>query len=129
MHRTIGEEDIITFSTGALKKDVRAKKEEDIEYRSGKLYHSTGNATVKVLSKYEDDVGFLSVSAAYNLELRQCYTLPNHTYTRHRRSVSGALEDSKEDSLLSSYNQCKLSIRNQTQLTLIFIIIQQHCMK
>ena len=48
MHRTITSDDVKKYSTGARMKDVQLEKEEDIEYRSGHLYHSSGSTTVKM---------------------------------------------------------------------------------
>jgi len=48
MHRSISTGDVKEYSTGARVKDVQLEKEEDIEYRSGHLYHSSGSTTVKM---------------------------------------------------------------------------------
>ena len=47
MHHSISNSDVKEYSTGARMKDVQLE-EEDIEYRSGHLYHSSGSATVKI---------------------------------------------------------------------------------
>ena len=47
MHRSISSSDVKEYSTGARVKDVQLE-EEDIEYRWGHLYHSSGSATVKL---------------------------------------------------------------------------------
>lgn len=49
MHRTIKSEDVLEYASGIPKRDVLLTKEEDIEYRSGALYHSSGKTHIKML--------------------------------------------------------------------------------
>lgn len=48
MHRTIENDNVLDYSTGAKKKHIKLTENENIEYRSGKLYHSSGDTQVKV---------------------------------------------------------------------------------
>ena len=50
MHRTVNSKDVVDYSLHVPKDDVVLTKEEDIEYKSGKLYHSAGRTSVKLLS-------------------------------------------------------------------------------
>ena len=45
MHRSVSSDDVKEYSTGARAKDVKLKKEEDIEYHSGRLHHSSGTTS------------------------------------------------------------------------------------
>ena len=89
MHRSISSSDVKEYSTGIHVKHVQLQKEEDIEYRSGYLYHSSGSTTVKMVkpsqrfaSKQEDDSlteDLFSANGSYVLDLVHCYTVPSNT--------------------------------------------------
>ena len=53
MHCTITSDDVKKYSTGARMKDVQLEKEEDVEYHSGHLYHSSGLRTVKMAKPWQ----------------------------------------------------------------------------
>ena len=90
-------------------KDVQLEKEEDIEYRSRHLYHSSGLTTVKMAKSRQRVEGrrvtlpdgplndeLLSANGSYTLDLLRCYTV-SQSVTRGRRSAkrpmtSGSLE-------------------------------------
>ena len=109
MHRSISSDDIKEYSTGARVKDVQVEKEEDIEYRSGHLYHSSGSTTVKMAKPRKRFSGrrttlqegplnedLLTANGSYVLDLLRCYTVPS-TAKRGRRSarkpmIRGSLE-------------------------------------
>ena len=50
MHRTVNTEDVVDYTSHVPKDDVMLTKEEDIEYKSGKLQHSAGRTSVRLLS-------------------------------------------------------------------------------
>ena len=109
MHRTITSDDVKKYSTGARMKDVQLEKEEDIEYRSGQLYHSSGSTTVKMANSRKRFTGrhatlqegplndeLLSANGSYILDLLRCYTVSSNA-KRGRRSarkpmIRGSLE-------------------------------------
>ena len=109
MHRTISSDDVKKYSTGDRMKDVKLEKEEDIEYHSGHLYHSSGSTTVKMANSKQKFTGrrttlqegplneeLLSANGSYVLDLLHCYTVPS-TAKRGRRSarkpmIRGSLE-------------------------------------
>ena len=109
MHRSISTGDVKKYSTGARVKDVQLEKEEDIEYRSGHLYHSSGSTTVKMAKPQQRFSGrhttlqegplnedLLTANGSYVLDLLRCYTVPS-TAKRGRRSarkpmIRGSLE-------------------------------------
>ena len=47
MHRTVKSDDVVDYTSHIPKDDV-LRKDEDIEYRSGMLYHSTGRTSVRL---------------------------------------------------------------------------------
>ena len=109
MHRSISTGDVKKYSTGARVKDVQLEKEEDIEYRSGHLYHSSGSTTVKMAKPQQRFSGrhttlqegplnedLLTANGSYVLDQLHCYTVPS-TVKRGRRSarkpmIRGSLE-------------------------------------
>ena len=84
MHRSVDGKDVIDYSTGAKKRDIQLRKEEDIEYRNGILRHSSGDTMFKVEGKrgIEDAQSgqekefsdAFSAHGSYSLDLQQCYT-------------------------------------------------------
>ena len=103
MHRSISSEDVEEYSSEAAKqRDVKLSKEEDVEYRSGSLYSSSGASSVKILSKrqqhemvIEEDQpdklfnsDTLTVSGSYRLDRIRCYPLSSKKlFQRKRRSA------------------------------------------
>ena len=83
MHRSVSSSDIMEYSTGAHVKHVHLQKEEDIEYRSKYLYHSSGSTTVKMVKPQERFTGKLqegplneelfSANGSYILHQLRCY--------------------------------------------------------
>ena len=96
MHRSISSGDVKKYSTGAHKKEMQLQKEEDIEYRSGHLYHSSGLATVKIVKRFPSrdttlqegplNEDLLTANGSYVLDLLRCYTVPSMA-KRGRRSA------------------------------------------
>ena len=94
MHRSISSSDVKEYSTGIHVKHVQLQKEEDIEYRSGYLHHSSGSTTVKMVkpsqrfaSKQEEgplNEELFSANGSYTLDLVNC-TVPSDT--KGKRSV------------------------------------------
>ena len=103
MHRSISSEDVEEYSSKAAKqRDVKLSKEEDVEYRSGSLYSSSGASSVKIVSKrqqqemvVEEDLpnnlfksDTLTVSGSYKLKRIRCYLLSSKKiFQRKRRSA------------------------------------------
>ena len=50
VHRTVNSKDVVDYTSHVPKDDVMLTKEEDIEYKSGKLQHSAGRTSVRLLS-------------------------------------------------------------------------------
>ena len=99
MHRTVSSEDVKKYSTGARVKDVQLEKEEDIEYRSGHLYHSSGSTTVKMAKPQQRFSGrhttlqdgppnedLLTTNGSYVLDQLRCYAVSS-AVKRGRRNA------------------------------------------
>ena len=116
MHRFIESDDVIDYSTGAKKTDIELRKDEDIEYRDGILYHSSGDASLKLKHKSNiEDVqeektlsDAFSAHGSYTLNLQQCYVQRKKDKIRQRRSLMRQMsEDMKEEALKINFNMSK----------------------
>ena len=118
MHRFIESDDVIDYSTGAKKRDIELRKDEDIEYRDGVLYHSSGDASLKLKHKSNmEDVqegnqttlsDAFSAHGSYTLNLQQCYVKSKKDKIRQRRSLMRQMsEDTKEEGLKINFNMSK----------------------
>ena len=113
MHRSVSSDDVREFSTGARVKDVQLKKEEDIEYQSGHLFHSSGVTSVKLARSRQKMRGrhgtqskdplndqVLSANGSYSLDLVRCSRVPSAK--RGRRSEGKPM---MRDSLKATENK------------------------
>ena len=85
------------YSSGANKKKVLLLKDEDIEYRDGFLYHSSGFTDIRIKQQSEDGVehsisGAFAAQGSYTLDLQQCYVPAKHMQSRKRRSMSEEMD-------------------------------------
>ena len=109
MHRSVSSRDVEEYSTDVQPRDIQLTKDEDIEYRSGTLYSSSGTTFVEILTsqgtqqQFADeeepsnltDSNMFTVNGSYTLDRMQCYTLSKST-TAHinKRSVENMVETS-----------------------------------
>ena len=121
MHRSISSEDVEEYSSEAAKqRDVKLSKEEDVEYRSGSLYSSSGASSVKIVSKrqqqemvVEEDLpnnlfksDTLTVSGSYKLKRIRCYLLSSKKiFQRKRRSADST--NVVESTLSATIDKCQ----------------------
>ena len=109
MHRSISTGDVKEYSTGARVKDVQLEKEEDIEYRSGHLYHSSGSTTVKLVKPQQRftgrhatlqngplNEGLFSANGSYALDLLRCYRVASTARRGRRSAIKPMLKGSLE---------------------------------
>ena len=100
MHRSVSSDDVKEYSTGARVKDMQLKKEEDIEYQSGHLFHSSGTASVKLARSRQKIRGkrgtlsndplndkVLSASGSYSLDLVNCSRVPSAKRSRRSEGI------------------------------------------
>lgn len=117
VHRTVNSDDVIDYSTGARKVDFELSKKEDLEYRGGRLYHSSGITDIKVKGKSKlyksggEQKSFssaFSVHGSYTLDLDHCFTPSPSSRERQRRSLSDT--DMAEEGLGASFNKSESRI-------------------
>ena len=110
MHRSISSRDIEEYSTDAQPRDIQLTKDEDIEYRSGTLYSSSGTTFVEILTFSQGtqhqladeeepsnltDSNMFTANGSYTLDRMQCYTLSKSAAAqRNGRSVDNVVETS-----------------------------------
>ena len=115
MHRHIEGSDVIDYSSGAKKKNIKLTKDEDIEYRDGFLYHSSGSTVLRIKQGQKAEAVEKSVTEAfaaegsYTLDLEHCYVPAKHVQSRHRRTVDEEMQkDSTEEDIKIHYDKCKV---------------------
>ena len=106
MHRSISNRDVKEYSTDVQPRDIQFTKDEDIEYRSGTLYSSSGTTFIEILtfsqgkqqqladeeepSNLTDSNTFI-VNGSYTLDRMQCYTFSKSAASqRNWRSVDNS---------------------------------------
>ena len=110
MHRSISSRDVEEYSTDAQPRDIQLTKDEDIEYRSGTLYSSSGTTFVEILTLSQGrqqqladeeepsnltDSNTFTVNGSYTLDRMQCYTLSKSAAAHiNKRSVDNVVETS-----------------------------------
>ena len=129
MHRHIDGDDVIDYSTGAKKKNIKLLKDEDIEYRDGFLYHSAGSIVLRIKEGQDPKAVEKSVAEAFvaegsfTLDLEHCYVPTKHVQSRRRRSVSEEMQkDSKEEDIQTHYDKCKVYYMSSIGLFIIIVL-------
>ena len=122
MHRSIDSKDVIDYSTGAKKRDIQLRKEEDIEYRNGVLQRSSGDTSFKVQSKNgieephssqeKEFSDAFSAHGSYTLDLQRCYTPTKQDGARQKRSLDDKINGNRmsEERLTANFNISKYLI-------------------
>ena len=103
MHRFISSRDVEEYSTDIQPRDIQLTKDEDIEYRSGTLYSSSGTTFVEILTFSQGtqqqsadeeepsnltDSNMFTANGSYTLDRMQCYILSKSAAAqRNGRSV------------------------------------------
>ena len=101
MHRSINSKDVEEYSGDARPRDIELNKEEDVEYRSGSLYTSSGATHLQIFTsqkrrhsqKMNDnltDSDTLTVNGSYRLDRINCYTLSSKKMPQRKRRSADA---------------------------------------
>ena len=116
MHRSINGKDVIDYSTGARKRDIQLRKEEDIEYRDGVLQHSSGDTSFKIEninepqhSQEKEFSDVFSAHGSYTLDLQRCYAPTSKDGARRKRSLNDQMNQNRicEERLTANFNISK----------------------
>ena len=101
------------YPTHVSPQDVLLVKEEDVEYRDGKLTKSNGTTRISLgrntsseLGEDSNNTGIFTFDGSFSMELRACRLIP-HTTRRRREAVRRSLasDQSSEENLMAGYNQ------------------------
>lgn len=123
MRREVRKSDIRDFSSSASKDDIDTSKDEEIEYRDGKLQRSSGNTSFHLVndsdSHPDSDTPSLSLSqtlsgsGSYNMELQTCRRVGRFVYRAEMRKILADIRDSSnEEGLTAKIDKSEnLSIR------------------
>ena len=113
MHRHIDNDDVIDYSSGARKKNIKMFKDEDIEYRDSILQRSSGNTVIKIKEgKHQGEEHRLlsdafSAIGSYTLDLQNCYV---STQNRHKRSSIDQMDENlMEENLKAHFDRSEIN--------------------
>ena len=111
MQRIINSRDVIDDTHS---RDIQLTKDEDIEYRSGTLYSSSGTTFVEILQERQQHLADkesnrLIANGSYTLEKMQCYTLSKSAAAHiNKRSVDNMVETSLKATINKRKYTCTL---------------------
>lgn len=108
MHRSVTSEDVEEYQEENQAHNIHLTKDEDIEYRSGILYSSSGTTFVQVLTlpqgkrqQFADgeeplsNPNMFTVNGSYTLDKLRCYTLSRSAATpKNKRNANNLVETS-----------------------------------
>ena len=98
MHRFINSRDVEEYSTDAQPRDIQLTKDEDIEYRSGTLYSSSGTTFVEILTFSQGTQQQLADEEE-----------PSNLTDSNMFTVNGSYIHSGQDAMLHSLQECSSS--------------------
>ena len=114
MHRVINSQDVIDDTHS---RDIQLTKDEDIEYRSGTLYSSSGTTFVEILTfsqgtqqqLADKESNRLIANGSHILQKMQCYTLSKSAAAHvNKRSVDNVVETSLKATINKREYTCTL---------------------
>ena len=120
MHRTVTSEDVVEYPMHVPPRDIQLVKEEDVEYREGRLFKSNGTTHVSLNQKFADNsptsdtpgddpaIDIFTFDGSYSMELKVCRLAPQAT--RKRRAITRqrlASDSCSEENLMAAYNESK----------------------
>ena len=111
MRRIIHARDVHELASSALKKDIEMEKDEEIEYKSGRLVHSAGNMTVHLVNESDatqEDESFsamLSASGWYDLKLRSCHKITSYMFGIEKKKIDSNMRTSMEEDLKATVDE------------------------
>ena len=139
MHRFINSRDVEEYSTDAQPRDIQLIKDEDIEYRSGTLYSSSGTTFVEILTFSQGrqqqladeeepsnltDSNTFTVNGSYTLDRMQCYTLSKSAAgQRNGRSVDNMVVTSLKATINKREYLCTIFVGNYNPYSQVSLTI------
>ena len=122
MKREVRKSDISDYSSKASKDDIDTSKDEEIEYRDGKLQRSSGNTSFHLVNdsnsdrEHDSDTNSLSLSqtfaasGSYNMKLGSCSAVNRNAYRTKKKKVLAAISGSlsEKESLNAKIDKSKI---------------------
>ena len=119
MKRSVRRGDVSQYSIDAPAEDIDTSKDEEVEYESGKLKRSSGNATFHLLNdslnEVESDFSLtqaFSASGSYSLELQECNNINSYAYRVQKKKVMSEMRKSKEEDLTATVDKSEIAMIN-----------------
>lgn len=122
MHRSIRKADV---TSEKLSDGIDTAQDEEVQYRSGRLERSSGNASFHLVknSEADEEPSPMSLSQAfaatgsYTMELQACRKLSKDAFAVRKRRIMSAISQSlSEESLKANLDKSKFSIEVSTGL-------------
>ena len=121
MKREVRRGDVSEYSSEATREDIDTSKEEEIEYRKGKLQHSSGNTSFHLIngsdSDPDPDLDPVSLSqkfyasGSYDMKLQACRKLNKFAHRALKRKIFADLrQDPSEEDLKAKIDKSKNSM-------------------
>jgi len=120
MHHTVMTEDVVEYPMHVPPQDIQLVKEEDVEYREGRLSKSNGTTRVSLKRKFtnnsptsdtpgdDPDIDMFTYDGSFSMELQVCRLVPQAA--RKRRAITRqylSSDLSVEENLMSVYDESK----------------------
>ena len=112
MRRIVHARDVHELASSAPKKDIEMEKDEEIEYKAGRLVHSAGNMTVRLVNESDvtqaDEFFFsamFSASGWYDLKLRSCHKITNYVFGIEKKKIDSNMRTSMEENLKATVDE------------------------
>ena len=106
MRRTVHGNDVHEYASHAPKKDMDMAKDEEVEYASGHLVHSSGNTTMWMVGESanaEDDISLsnaLLASGSFDLKLLYCHNATWHVFRAQKSVLDANIRSCTEEGLI-----------------------------
>ena len=120
MHRTVMTDDVVEYPMHVPPRDIQLVKEEDVEYREGRLSKSNGTTHVSLNRRFTDnapthdtssddpDIDMFTYDGSFSMDLQVCRLVPQAARRRRAISKQYLVSDlSVEENLMSVYDESK----------------------
>ncbi len=100
MHRAIRKVDVSEYSNEDPSDDIDTAQDEEIQYRSGRLERSSGNATFHLVNDSNSDTDqdpqslskAFAASGSYRMELQSCRQLNYYAFSVQKRRILSEID-------------------------------------
>lgn len=128
MHRTISSGDVMEYPMHVPTQDIDLIKEEDIEYRDGRLVKSNGTTRVSLDHAASqngispDEARIFTVSGSFSMDLKVCRHIRHATRKRSIIQQKIESESSLEETLMASFDEREYKESLPKRISLLVVI-------